>query len=105
MCKLEVIRGSGTLLKATKLLVFFGAPHQGIRNAGQLEDMIDSIDEEMHELKGRMKEIVQRLREDSTWINEHRECLTGILNSPRILSIQEKLPTGTLHKVNHHDAV
>lgn len=93
MCRLK--SRYGHILQACQLLVFFGAPHNGLRTK-ELEAMIDDL-----QPKGvdQSRELLDRLRENSTYLEEHRDHLVEILKGKNIISYYERILSPVVQKV------
>lgn len=93
ICKL--LKQYKHLLKATRLLVFFGAPHHGLRTK-ELEEMVDDL-----QLPGsdRFRELLMQIRENSKYLEEHAHVLGDIWRDRKIISLHELHPSPTVKKV------
>ncbi|TGZ80708.1 hypothetical protein EX30DRAFT_49466 [Ascodesmis nigricans] len=92
ICKL--LKQYKHLLKATRLLVFFGAPHHGLRTK-ELEEMVDDL-----QLPGsdRFRELLMQIRENSKYLEEHAHVLGDIWRDRKIISLHELHPSPTVKK-------
>jgi hypothetical protein len=93
ICKLQ--EQHKDLLDANHLLIFFGAPHKGLRTEA-LEEMVDDL-----QIPGSdcSRELLEQLREHSRYLQEHAELLVSIWKDRKIISFFETLLTPSVRKV------
>lgn len=74
------------ILQATKLLVFFAAPHKGL-DITYLEAMVQNIERKLQ--KARMHRIVRMLREDSDFLEAYADEMVEIFGTRKVISFHE----------------
>lgn len=93
MCKLQ--DEYKDLLEATRLLVFFGAPHNGLRTE-ELEAMVDDLKFPSAE---RLQKLLKQLQEHSRYLQEHSELCVQLLKDFKIISFHETMLNPVVRKV------
>jgi hypothetical protein len=87
----------GHIIKASRFIVFFGTPHQGLRTY-DLEEMVDA---EAGGYETSRHNLLKQLREGSEFLETQKEGLSHIWEEyrPKIISFYETAQTATVAKV------
>lgn len=94
MCRLK--SAYGHIIQACQLLVFFGAPHNGLRTE-ELEAMVDDLG--LHGAE-RSHELLVLLRENSKYLEENRDNLAEIWKGKKIITCHELALSPVVRKVS-----
>jgi hypothetical protein len=82
------------ILDATQTLIFFGAPHNGMRTT-ELEAMVKDMSSD---LESQQTKLLLQLREGSESLESQRDELVDIWNGRKIISYYETVDTPTVKK-------
>jgi len=87
------------ILDATHAILFFGAPHQGLRTT-ELEAMVDEISSDSGGGDVQARKLLQQLSEGSDFLEGQSDRLVDVLSGLQVVSYYETVPTRTVNKTD-----